>query len=747
VLLSDGLMLTAAEVGQMEEVPDLVFLNCCHLGTIDGQRSSGEVEVNKLAASLARELIEMGVRAVVVAGWAVDDRASQHFAEVFYRRLIDDGMPFGAAAFEARRATWDAFRSTNTWGAFQAYGDPGFLIDPSRPRGGGSGSIERFVAPQELVDQLEQVREWLKRSGGAGAATTLAALQRQVEALLERGPKHWRGRGDVNDAIARVYAGIGEPGFAAARAHYLQAIENEDDAGRVPIKAIEQLANLEVRDGAARDGVDAIAGIRRGADRIRRLVAVVSKQPSDDVQPTPERCGLIGSAFKRLAANLARQGAAGGNARALRAALDEAREWYRRGEGELGTPRADLYCLLSRLAIDALLGRGEAAAVARQAGDAARAAFRDRRDYWHAMMPADALLTAMTADGALDDPARAPAAIARAVDGYRQARESVREESRQWDSVIEQIGLLALLAGAVGRSALAASLGRISGQLRGEGEPAAGTARTGAAQPASRPRPTARRTARGAVTAARGGAAAEPFSRHFTLAELTRSPTAERLGIDNHPGAAGIDNLRALCAAVLDPLREAVGRPIKVNSGYRGPALNARIGGASSSQHLTGQAADIQSPGMPVIELFKAAIRCGLPYDQLIYEARDAGARWVHVSHSVAGNRGEVRIAEFDAGGRPVRYPLVSRQQALAMTEPAMRSAAAAAEPGHVEVGDEPDEPTVATPRLRTQRRSVASGKAVAPPGKSRPKAARTGKAGARKPASRKTRRSPDGGR
>ena len=781
VLLSDGLMLTAAEVGQMDVVPDLVFLNCCHLGTIDGQPAAGEVEVNKLAASLARELIEMGVRAVVVAGWAVDDRASQHFAEVFYRRLIDDGMPFGAAVFDARRSTWVAFGSTNTWGAFQAYGDPGFLIDPSRPRGGGAGSIERFMAPQELVDQLEQLREWLKRSGGAAPATTLTALQRQVDALLDRGPQHWRGRGDVNDAIARVYAGFGEPGFAAACAHYLRAIEDEDDASRVPIKAIEQLANLELRQGASRGGVEGMAEIRRGADRIRRLVALVARIPGDDVQPTAERCGLIGSAFKRLAANLAQQGAAAGglaeeHAQALRAALDEARQWYRRGEGELDTPRADLYCLLNRLAIDALLGRGEAAAMARRAGDAARAAFRDRRDVWHAMMPADALLIEAMAAGTLDDPAQAPEAIARVVDGYRQARASVLEDAPAWDSVIKQIDILALLAAASGRSALGASIRRISGQLRGDVETnASGAARTAGAASArsgSEPRSKARRAGRSGTAATRGSLNTEGLSRHFTLAELTRSQTAERLGIDNRPGAAEIDNLRALCAAVLDPLREAVGRPITVNSGYRGPALNARIGGATSSQHLTGQAADIQSPGMPVVDLFKTVIRCGLPYDQLIYEARDATTKWVHVSHSAAGNRGEIRIAEFDANGRPLRYPQVSREQALAMTEPTLRSATA--EPGYVEVGDEPDGSVDSATSRRTQRRSrgnagppqvsvprakgrpgaappkgrsTASREAIAPAGKSAPKAARAGKAGARKEAARKTRRNPGAGK
>jgi hypothetical protein len=148
---------------------------------------------------------------------------------------------------------------------------------------------------------------------------------------------------------------------------------------------------------------------------------------------------------------------------------------------------------------------------------------------------------------------------------------------------------------------------------------------------------------------------------------------------------------------------------------------------------------------MPVVELFKTVIRCGLPYDQLIYEARDATTKWVHVSHSTAGNRGEIRIAEFDASGRPLRYPRISREQALAMTEPTPRSATAAAEPGYVEVGDEPDGPAEGAPGKRTPRRSSASRKAAAPTARSPARAARAGKARAPKPAPRKSRRSPGG--
>lgn len=114
------------------------------------------------------------------------------------------------------------------------------------------------------------------------------------------------------------------------------------------------------------------------------------------------------------------------------------------------------------------------------------------------------------------------------------------------------------------------------------------------------------------------------LSRHFTLAELTRSQTASANGIANQPVGAALQALTALCVQVLDPLREALGRPITVNSGYRGPELNRLVKGAASSQHLEGKAADIQAPGMSVLALFQAVIKRQLPFDQLIYEVKSA---------------------------------------------------------------------------------------------------------------------------
>ena len=166
------------------------------------------------------------------------------------------------------------------------------------------------------------------------------------------------------------------------------------------------------------------------------------------------------------------------------------------------------------------------------------------------------------------------------------------------------------------------------------------------------------------------------IGRHFTLQELKHSNTATAEGINNEPGPAAIEALRALCAAVLDPLREALGSSITVNCAYRGPVLNKRVGGVANSQHLTGQAADLQASAKSVLDLFKLTLQLGLPYDQVIYEARSATSKWLHVSHAVGANRGEIRVAKFGPDGKPQGYPLISKAEALAMTERVTRGKA-----------------------------------------------------------------------
>lgn len=130
--------------------------------------------------------------------------------------------------------------------------------------------------------------------------------------------------------------------------------------------------------------------------------------------------------------------------------------------------------------------------------------------------------------------------------------------------------------------------------------------------------------------------------KYFTIQELTASATAKRKGIDNRPDAKASAALTALVANVLDPLREAWGKPIVVTSGYRSTKLNRAVGGSSRSQHCKGEAADIRTLSDRKWEnqrLFELIQKLDLPFDQLIDEY---GYDWIHVSYKEGANRKEV---------------------------------------------------------------------------------------------------------
>ena len=125
------------------------------------------------------------------------------------------------------------------------------------------------------------------------------------------------------------------------------------------------------------------------------------------------------------------------------------------------------------------------------------------------------------------------------------------------------------------------------------------------------------------------------LSANFTLKELTKSDTATRLGLDNMPDDAALENLKTLCEKVLQPVRDHFGKSVTVNSGYRSPESNAAVGGSKTSDHCKGQAADIEIDGLPNPELAKW-IMDNLDYTQLILEFYTQGqpnSGWVHVSY------------------------------------------------------------------------------------------------------------------
>ena len=140
------------------------------------------------------------------------------------------------------------------------------------------------------------------------------------------------------------------------------------------------------------------------------------------------------------------------------------------------------------------------------------------------------------------------------------------------------------------------------------------------------------------------------LSQHFTLEEMIRSQTATRLDISEQfaPPESIRENLKSLCENVLEPLRTKLGAPIHISSGFRCERLNQMIGGAKSSQHITGQAADIES-NISAEELYKFIKDSGIKFDQCIQEF----SSWVHISFSEYEQRGEcLRAIKVDGKTR-----------------------------------------------------------------------------------------------
>ena len=152
------------------------------------------------------------------------------------------------------------------------------------------------------------------------------------------------------------------------------------------------------------------------------------------------------------------------------------------------------------------------------------------------------------------------------------------------------------------------------------------------------------------------------LTANFSLAEMIKSETALRYDMDNTPGEAEIENLRVLCEHVLQPLRDAYQRGIKVNSGYRAPDVNAKVGGSRTSDHCKGQAAGIEIPGVANYDLAKY-IADYFYFTQVILEFYTPGvpdSGWVHVSYDPANLKRQTLTAMRENGKTVYKPGLVA---------------------------------------------------------------------------------------
>ena len=244
VVLSNGTFLGPDEIRSMRVVPELVFVNCCHLGRGDAkQLLNPRYDRVGFASGVAGALIEIGVRCVVAAGWAVDDDAATEFASAFYASLLR-GNRFIEAVGEARAQAYERNPGVNTWAAYQCYGDPDWRFRPSPPDANQArGDAEEFAGVASATSlRLELDRIVVQtRFQGYDPATQANRLQRLEKRFGER----WGKSGAVAELFGQAYAEAGA--MESAMHWYERAIDAPD--GQATMIAAEQLGNARCRFG------------------------------------------------------------------------------------------------------------------------------------------------------------------------------------------------------------------------------------------------------------------------------------------------------------------------------------------------------------------------------------------------------------------------------------------------------------------------------------------------------------------
>ena len=288
VLSGKDTYLGANEVRAMRVVPELVFLNCCHLAGRDAATVLEPYDRAAFAANIAEELIKAGVRCVIAAGWAVEDEPAKKFATKFYATLLG-GARFIDAVAAARAAAWTP--DGNTWAAYQCYGDPEWrwrrqVGDAQRQTVNGD-EFAGVASPVSLALTLEN----LAIASEYGAAKTAAALDAQADKVRHLEAQFaplWGAMGAVAEAFGVAFAAANDVDRAIA--WFRGALDAQD--GSASFRAAEQLGNLLVRRAARiDDAATARQGIAAGIHELEKLAAV---------QTTIERGAMLGSAYKRL---------------------------------------------------------------------------------------------------------------------------------------------------------------------------------------------------------------------------------------------------------------------------------------------------------------------------------------------------------------------------------------------------------------------------------------------------------------
>ncbi|MGQ0616572.1 MAG: CHAT domain-containing protein [Acidimicrobiia bacterium] len=474
-VIDPRISITANVVRQLPVVPELVFVNCCHLGRV-GDGSTPTPHPNRLAASVARELMRIGVRAVVAAGWAVDDFAATVFASTFYDQL-SSGALLGSAVHRARAQVYEAAGDSMTWAAYQCYGDPGYQLVDSEAR---ERSQRRFVSRGEVVRGVRTVTVLAGKLGLVDFEDVPArqlGLVAELDGHLASLPEAWASPAVLYE-FATAYAELGQLAVAVDLFRRAWCHPRAADA---PLRMLDQLATAEVRlaqqlyrAGGRRASI-AIGGADGGRLTVASLTSAARQRLTDVLRLGETGEGLAAlAAFHLKAATLTTGGPRQASLAAASRYYRQAHEWRLRLGPSPGEVPIDAHHALAWLETASMAGTpvepgqsgrlleavrlapGQPAVVVDERGEAVgpvvptpRSRPEDDHDHAARANAAEAMLAAGVLRRAFDVDA-----LARA---YRDAL-ATRSSRRLRAALVDHLADVALLAGADDVGALAHQL-------------------------------------------------------------------------------------------------------------------------------------------------------------------------------------------------------------------------------------------------------------------------------------------------
>ncbi len=298
MLIGENAYLTPAYIKQMSNVPELVFVNCCYLGQTDGTAEGFSQNRLGLAANIGTQLIEIGVKAVVVAGWAVNDSAALDFAELFYQYLFER-YTFGEAIKKARQAVFEKYGPrNNTWGAYQAYGDPYYkLINKSRPK----SLTYDFVIPEEAEIELSNLLNRVER-GSYDPEEVMQKMDAIDKALVQAGLSGGR----IIELQALLYSALNRYELAVGKFTDLW----KEEKATYSFSATEKFCNTKVKLYALQVKEANKANPPLKSADLTAITTNAAKDLNEVIEDlkglirfgmTTERIRILASAYKRLA--------------------------------------------------------------------------------------------------------------------------------------------------------------------------------------------------------------------------------------------------------------------------------------------------------------------------------------------------------------------------------------------------------------------------------------------------------------